>query len=56
MGPTQRAPRLEQPTLPFDVTQEIDPVFSELLERGAEPTLTESDFDTIAPDLRRPEH
>jgi hypothetical protein len=53
MAPTYRAPRAEQPALPFDVTQEIDPVFSDLLQRNAEPTLTESDFESLTPDLPR---
>lgn len=51
MTPPPRARRLEEPTLPFDVTQEIDPVFVEFLEKPAEPTLTEVDFAAFAPDF-----
>lgn len=39
--------RSESPTLPFDVTQEIDPALVEDLRPAAEPTLTQIDFDEI---------
>jgi hypothetical protein len=35
------------PTLPFDVTQEIDPSLAEQLRRSSEPTLTQADFEDI---------
>ena len=35
------------PALPFDVTQDIDPGLAESLQRGDEPTLTQTDFDEI---------
>jgi hypothetical protein len=34
-------------TLPFDVTQDIDPALVEELRPGREPTLTEADFDEV---------
>jgi hypothetical protein len=34
-------------TLPFDVTQEIDPALAEELKRTAEPTLTQEDFEAV---------
>jgi hypothetical protein len=43
--------------LPFDVTQEIDPALVEDLRPGAEPTLTQTDFDEITlvlPEKRQP--
>jgi hypothetical protein len=40
----------EEPALPFDVTQEIDPALADLLRRSSEPTLTQSDFDEIGVD------
>jgi hypothetical protein len=53
MTPRSRARRFDEPTLPFDATQEIDPAFAEFLERPSEPTLTETDFAELAPDLPR---
>ena len=35
------------PSLPFDVTQEIDPALAEQLKRTGEPTLTQVDFDEV---------
>lgn len=43
MAPPKR--QLSEPGIPFDVTQEIDPAFVELLRAGPEPTLTQADFD-----------
>ena len=37
----------EDSTLPFDVTQQIDPALVEELKRTSEPTLTQVDFDDI---------
>ena len=34
-------------TLPFDVTQEIDPALADQLLRSSEPTLTQTDFEDI---------
>ena len=34
-------------TLPFDVTQQIDPSLAEELRRPNEPTLTQVDFEDI---------
>lgn len=51
MAPTKRAPPRDDPGLPFDTTQEIDPAFADLLRRGPEPTLTETDFAVLAPEL-----
>lgn len=34
-------------TLPFDVTQEIDPALADQLLRSSEPTLTQVDFEDI---------
>jgi hypothetical protein len=34
-------------TLPFDVTQEIDPALADQLLRSSEPTLTQGDFEDI---------
>lgn len=52
MAPTKRdRPRDEPPALSFEVTQEIDPAFAELLRTRPEPTLTEDDFDALAPEL-----
>jgi hypothetical protein len=49
-----KTPRREHSdsSLPFDVTQEIDPALVEDVRR--EPTLTEADFDDIT--LVLPEH
>jgi len=44
-------------TLPFDVTQDIDPALAEDLRRFSEPTLTQTDFDEITlvlPESRKP--
>lgn len=41
----------EEPALPFDVTQEIDPALADLLRRSSEPTLTQADFDDLGVDL-----
>ena len=44
-------------TLPFDVTQDIDPALAEDLRRLSEPTLTQTDFDDITlvlPESRKP--
>lgn len=41
----------EEPALPFDVTQEIDPALADLLRRSTEPTLTQSEFDEIGVEL-----
>ena len=47
-GPKNRRPRKrEEPALPFDVTQEIDPALADELRRSSEPTLTQGDFDDI---------
>jgi hypothetical protein len=56
MPPKKREQRNE-PALPFDVTQEIDPALVEDLRRGHETTLTEADFDEITlvlPENRKP--
>ena len=37
----------EESTLPFDVTQEIDPSLAEQLRRTSESTLTQADFEDI---------
>lgn len=47
--PTYRNRRREEPALPFDTTQAIDPAFADLLERAPEPTLTDADFADLAP-------
>ena len=39
--------RDQGPALPFDVTQDIDPALGDSLQRGNEPTLTQTDFDDI---------
>ena len=46
---SKRSPRdvRNESTLPFDETQEIDPVLAEELRRVSEPTLTQIDFDDI---------
>jgi len=43
----RRRKKHEEPALPFDVTQEIDPALAEELRRSAEPTLTQGDFADI---------
>ena len=37
----------EDPALPFDVTQEIDPSLADQLRRSSESTLTQTDFEDI---------
>lgn len=37
----------DEATLPFDVTQEIDPSLVDEVLRQAEPTLTQVDFDDV---------
>jgi hypothetical protein len=52
----RREPRNEA-TLPFDVTQEIDPALADELRTGGERTLTQVDFDDITvvlPEKRKP--
>ena len=39
--------RRDEPALPFDVTQEIDPALADELRRTSEPTLTQADFDDV---------
>jgi hypothetical protein len=51
MAPTKRERHQDQTALSFDTTQEIDPAFADLLRRGPEPTLTESDFEALASEL-----
>ncbi len=44
-------------TLPFDVTQEIDPALADEMRQGGEETLTQTDFDDITlvlPEKRKP--
>ena len=56
MNPKRREQR-DEPSLPFDVTQEIDPALVDDLRRGNEPTLTQTDFDEITlvlPENRKP--
>jgi len=46
-----------EPALPFDVTQEIDPALVADLRPAAEPTLTQTDFEEITlvlPENRKP--
>jgi hypothetical protein len=53
----QRESRNES-TLPFDVTQEIDPALVEDMLRRGEATLTQVDFDDITvvlPERRKPQ-
>jgi hypothetical protein len=47
--PTRKTKRDESASasLPFDVTQEIDPALAEQLKRTGEATLTQVDFDDI---------
>ena len=48
MRPKKPLPeRSHESTLPFDVTQEIDPGLLEDLFRKPEPTLTQTDFDDV---------
>jgi hypothetical protein len=44
--PAKKSPRNES-TLPFDVTQEIDPSLADQLRRTSESTLTQVDFEEI---------
>jgi len=53
MAPTKRDRPRDEAALSFEVTQEIDPAFAELLRKRPEPTLTEADFDALAPELPR---
>jgi hypothetical protein len=49
--------RRDEPVLPFDVTQEIDPALAEELRVSGEPTLTQTDFDDVTvvlPEKRTP--
>ena len=44
-------------TLPFDVTQEIDPALADEVRNRGEQTLTQTDFDEITlvlPEKRKP--
>ncbi len=45
----KRSPRKssDESTLPFDVTQEIDPALADELRHGGEQTLTQIDFDDV---------
>jgi len=43
----------DEPTLAFDVTQDIDPALTDPL-RGNEPTLTQIDFDDLTVELPKP--
>jgi hypothetical protein len=49
-----RQQKREEPALPFDVTQEIDPALADLLRRSSEPTLTQADFDEIGVEVPSP--
>ena len=52
-----KKPRRDESTLPFDVTQDIDPALAEEIRRGREPTLTQADFDDVTvvlPEKRKP--
>ena len=56
----KRSPRDERDgaTLPFDVTQEIDPALADELRQGGEQTLTQTDFEGITlvlPEKRKPQ-
>ena len=58
MGP-KRSQRDERggATLPFDVTQEIDPALADELRQGGDQTLTQTDFEEITlvlPEKRKP--
>jgi hypothetical protein len=55
----KRSPRTgsDDVTLPFDVTQEIDPALADEVRLGGEQTLTQADFDDITlvlPENRKP--
>lgn len=47
MAPRKARRDGDEPALPFDVTQEIDPALAEQLRRTGETTLTQVDFDDI---------
>jgi hypothetical protein len=57
---TPKRPRRDdrnESTLPFDVTQDVDPALVDELRPGNEPTLTQIDFDDITvvlPQNRKP--
>jgi hypothetical protein len=47
----------KEATLPFDVTQEIDPALVDDVLQRSDPTLTQTDFDDITvvlPEKRKP--
>jgi hypothetical protein len=44
----------DEPTLAFDVTQDIDPALVDPLRRTNEPTLTQVDFDELTVELPKP--
>jgi hypothetical protein len=47
----------DDPPLPFDVTQEIDPALADDLRDGGEETLTQTDFDDVTlvlPERKKP--
>jgi hypothetical protein len=46
-GRKSRHDQHEGATLPFDVTQEIDPTLADQLRRSSESTLTQVDFEDI---------
>jgi hypothetical protein len=57
MAPNKPRRERNEPPLPFDVTQEIDPALVDDVRRGNEPTLTQTDFDDITlvlPENRKP--
>jgi hypothetical protein len=43
-----------EPSLPFDVTQDIDPALVDHMLRTHEPTLTQADFDELTVELPKP--
>lgn len=43
-APKRKPVATAPPDLPFDMTQEIDPSFGDLLHRAPEPTLSPADF------------
>ena len=56
MNPKKKREPRNEPALPFDITQEIDPTLVDDLRRN-EPTLTQTDFDEITlvlPEKRQP--
>ena len=42
-----RREQRDAPALPFDVTQDIDPLLVDELLRTGEPSLTQGDFDDV---------